>query len=369
MTPRSRLRDRLRPRLAGGPAAPTPDPTPRRRVVLLGPSAEVEAPGIVDGDRVLVAPDALAAATGWTFEERRGWCAGERCAPRAGADLEDPGEVADLLGAPRARWDGDAATVVAISNPVDVVAAPLRQGLLPPLAGVDRSGARQPLDLGTGQRRALLFWATWCGCRHDLPAWEALRRDLSASAPGVQLLTIAVDEDPVEVGRWLEGTDLPVVLDPDRTICEALGVVNVPTLLWVDEDDRIVRSHAQVFGDNALIEHHGVDSLPHHDALRRWAAGEEGPPGPVGLPEHLQPGVDAQRARAEFRLGAWLLRHGERGAGEAHLARAGELAPDDLTIRRAAIALTGGDPFGEAFFELYQEWRPRTGGLSYLPPA
>ena len=50
-----------------------------------------------------------------------------------------------------------------------------------------------------------------------------------------------------------------------------------------------------------------------------------------------------------------------------HFARAGELAPNDWTIRRAALPLTGDDPFGPTFFELYKEWEAAGSPYHGLP--
>jgi hypothetical protein len=66
---------------------------------------------------------------------------------------------------------------------------------------------------------------------------------------------------------------------------------------------------------------------------------------------------DEQLALAERRLGAWLYGRGYVDAAAEHLARAVELAPWDWTVRRASIALRGGDPFlGEEFVDFWQEW-------------
>ena len=42
--------------------------------------------------------------------------------------------------------------------------------------------------------------------------------------------------------------------------------------------------------------------------------------------------------------------------GAARLREATELAPLDFTVARAAMPLTGRDPFGEEFLALYDDW-------------
>ena len=68
------------------------------------------------------------------------------------------------------------------------------------------------------------------------------------------------------------------------------------------------------------------------------------------------PGEELQLARAERRLGAWLHRAGRPDAARAHLERATELAPLDFTVRRGSMPLKGEDPFGQVFFDFWEEW-------------
>jgi hypothetical protein len=65
---------------------------------------------------------------------------------------------------------------------------------------------------------------------------------------------------------------------------------------------------------------------------------------------------DEVLARLHFRIAAHLRRTGDASGAARHFERAGELAPHDWTIRRATMPLVGDDPFGEKFFEMYQQW-------------
>ena len=182
---------------------------------------------------------------------------------------------------------------------------------------------------------------------------------------------MAVDEDPGAVRPWVDEAQatFPVLLDRDHVITERYSMVNVPTVVWIDEDDHLVRPNDVAFGDDQFIAFTGIESQPHHEALRRWVLDGELPLADEDAVRQRQmpPTPDEQLGRAEYRLALHLRREGRDAAAEGHFVRAGELAPMDFTIRRASMPLRGLDPFGEPFFELYGEWE--AAGKPYYPTS
>jgi hypothetical protein len=173
----------------------------------------------------------------------------------------------------------------------------------------------------------------------------------------VAFIAVAFDDSAADVEPFAEGIDLPVLLDRHHVLSETLAVSNVPTVVWVDEADRIVVPNWVAFSNDLFTEFHGLESGPALDAIRTWVRSDVVPaelavdPSVIGdLSE------DEESARLWFRLAVELRRNGDDEAAGRLFARAGELAPLDFTIRRAAMPLVNDDPFGGSFFELYGEW-------------
>jgi hypothetical protein len=170
---------------------------------------------------------------------------------------------------------------------------------------------------------------------------------------GCEIVTIALDE--VAAAReWVDAaapTHLSLV-DPEHVSAERLGIINIPTTVWIDEDDNVVRPPVIAPVNDLFKDFTGIDSAVHHDQLRAWV--RDGVVPPVRTVD--EPSYDDQLARAERRLGAWLHRSGDDAAAERHFARAMELAPMDWTIRRGTLPMRGDDPFGQTFFDFVAEW-------------
>jgi len=176
------------------------------------------------------------------------------------------------------------------------------------------------------------------------------------------ILAVALDED-VELVRTAAREESPVTLtypvlvDRDHRVAELYGIVNVPTTVWIDEEDRVVRPPSIAPADDKFRDFTQIDSSVHHDALRRWVLDDVAPLDEDAVRKRSTgPSEALQAARAERRLAAHLLRAGNAGAAERHFARAMELAPEDWTIHRGSMPLRGEDPFGQAFFDFYQSW-------------
>lgn len=143
----------------------------------------------------------------------------------------------------------------------------------------------------------------------------------------------------------------------------------MPTVIWIDEDDRIVRPNGVLFGNDLFVDFHGIESEPGKQAVRDWVRDgtvDVTPDEAAAATDDLTD--DEVLARLHFRVAAHLRREGDDDGAARHFDRAGELAPHDFTIRRAAMPLTGEDPFGEAFFALYGEWEEAGAPFNGITP-
>jgi thioredoxin-like negative regulator of GroEL len=148
-----------------------------------------------------------------------------------------------------------------------------------------------------------------------------------------------------------------VFVDPDHFVAEQFGIVNIPTVVWIDEDDRIVRTPVIAPVDDLFRDFTNVDSAVHHEQLRAWVRDGVLPYGADEARQRVtETSDDDQLARVERRLGAALHRMGRDDRAAVHLARAAELSPMDFTIRRGTLPLRGSDPFGAEFFAFVEEW-------------
>lgn len=310
------------------------------------------------GGPALVSATDFAAVSGWDLRPE-GLCSGEACVPvrersalEPAADVIDLAVAAALLDRP-AVVDADAWVVA-----VGAARADRRRALvdreapgftLPDLDGVPRS-----LDDLAGRTTVLVTFSSWCGCRYDLPGWQALADELADD--GLSVIAVAFDQDAEDVRPFTEGVELPVLVDRAHLLSELYAISNVPTVVWIDADGRVARPNTPAFGTDTFVDFHGVPAGPHLDAIRSWVrTGDAGVPD-APAPEAMDLSDDEVTARLLFRIGAHLARTGRTEEAAERLARATELAPLDFTVARAAMPLTGRDPFGEEFLALYEEW-------------
>ena len=77
--------------------------------------------------------------------------------------------------------------------------------------------------------------------------WQALQDELGGL--GFTVITVALDEDPEDARPWIEAAQPthPSLIDTDWAFADLYNVVNVPTVLWIDEAGRIVRPNDSVY--------------------------------------------------------------------------------------------------------------------------
>ncbi len=200
-----------------------------------------------------------------------------------------------------------------------------------------------------------------------MPVWQELYEELKGH--GFVVITVALDKTADDARPFIEtaAPTHPSLIDSDHVVADLYDFVNVPTVVWIDEQGRIVRPNDVAFGSDQFKDLHGIESAPHHAALRAWVTQNQIPfTAEQARERQMLPTNEVQLARAEFTLAWHLHQAGKTDAAERHFVRAGELAPHDFTIRRGSMPIRGLDPMGAPFAELYMEWQ-QAGRPYYVP--
>jgi hypothetical protein len=183
-------------------------------------------------------------------------------------------------------------------------------------------------------------------------------------------ITVALDRCADDPRPFIEAAapTHPSLVDSEHRVADLYGIINVPTAVWIDERGTIVRPNDVAFGSEMFKDLTGFDSAAYLDAVRAWVRCGTLPFDRRELQRRqMLPNADEQLARAEFGLAWHLHKAGRTEAAVRHFERAGQLSPDDFTIRRGSMPIRGIDPMtSPEFLELYQEWTAR--GRPYYRP-
>ena len=210
------------------------------------------------------------------------------------------------------------------------------------------------------------------------------------------MVSVALDTGGIEAaGPWIERarTSHLALIDDAHVLDELLGIVNVPTGVWIDERGVIVRPPEPAFpwhprqpSDELLAQLPAllveqlreaqkmrIDPDRYVAALRHWV--EHGESSSYALsPDQVVArsnpvSEELSQAAASFEMGQHLYRAGD-AAGAAHWFReAHRLAPENWTYRRQAWSLT--DPLQGPTDVYDSDWLTdvrKLGPENYYPP-
>ena len=217
--------------------------------------------------------------------------------------------------------------------------------------------------------------------------WQALRTELHPL--GVEIVTVSLELSGPDASRpFIEAAkpDHPSLLDPTHQLCTLFGVVNIPNVIWIDEQGIIVRpaepgwagvaeypeslqkmmaerakqaaeaakeaakDAAKPKGNIMSAIAGGQDREAYPDAIRDWAV--NGPSSAYALtPDQV---IDASMPRstevsgaaAHFELANHLWRAGSRSSAIWHFDQAHRLQPGNWTYKRQAWSLVGHERVG-----------------------
>jgi peroxiredoxin len=259
--------------------------------------------------------------------------------------------------------------VLSVGESVEEQGELLQSAIAPDFELPDAAGRLHRLSDYRGKKILLVTWASWCGCRDDLSVWQALYEEYKDK--DFVVITIAQDSRNADALPFIDVArpQHPSLIDNDHVVSSRYGFINVPTVIWIDESGKIARPPRVEHGSNQYAFVHKLDCEPHMQALKRWiVTGETDFSAQQTTEQIVLPTFAEQQARAEHALAWYLYQHGQIDASKDHWEKAIALSPNDWTIRRGSMWLRGEDPFGNDFFQVWDEWE-KSGKPDYITLA
>jgi hypothetical protein len=210
--------------------------------------------------------------------------------------------------------------------------------------------------------------------------WQELRAELHPK--GLEVVTVALDVGGEQAaGPWIDMAkpEHPALIDEAHLLDELLGIVNVPTGVWIDEQGTIVRPPEPAFPGRAVIAELPIpEGAPpriaemlqeagrmrieperYVAALRDWVergAASEFALDPAEVVARSTPRPpEASRAAASFELAQHLHRNGDPDGAVRWFREAHRLQPGNWTYKRQAWELV--DPILQGPSEHYDgDW-------------
>src|SRR5262249_58057685 len=101
---------------------------------------------------------------------------------------------------------------------------------------------------------------------------------------GFTPITIALDKSQEDARPYIEraAPRHPALIDSEHVTADLLNIINVPTMIWIDENGRIVRPNDVRFGTDMFVALTNRPSGPFLAAVRAWVDGGAGGPSPHG---------------------------------------------------------------------------------------